>query len=317
MGRDVTADKTPLLQNAEQNIGNSAEILPQVGPLGPLVNTGTCLPDTNPARLLDLSGGSAAGQTTSIVMTVSRIVGSSNPHPGYPGPITGIIEFGSGGRSTRVEFDMPIGPFLGSILAALPATEPQDGVVIVTVPTSTLRAYTRYDNRLIAPVLNFTAPTSLAQIQGKGFIGPGGPVLIPTIPPTVTPAEPVLTKAMTAYFTRHYSAAYRTLYCFVATLGGAGFDLALVSSIPSPGLSPVYYCLPAFAKTVQILRRPVTTNLTVTLNNGLVDVDQFSVVAGSQSPIVKLPGGIGIITIQSVGAADTVSHLAISCEVGV
>src|SRR5271157_1896161 len=147
-----------LLDNAEQNIGNSVVLQPQVGPGGPLVPSLTTIPETNPARILDLSGPSEKGQTTTVVMTAARILGAANPNPGLPGPITGIIEFGNGGRFSRIEFDIPIGPFAGSLTMASSAVEPQDGCAIVTVPTSVLRAYARYDNLLIAPVLGTGSP---------------------------------------------------------------------------------------------------------------------------------------------------------------
>ena len=89
----------------------------------------------------------------SIVFTAARVVGASNPNPGYAGPITGLVEFGNGGRFTRVEFDVPLGPYLGTFQGAAVASEPQDGGVIVTVPTGVLRAYARYDNLLVQPIL--------------------------------------------------------------------------------------------------------------------------------------------------------------------
>jgi hypothetical protein len=310
MGRDTTADTKPLLMDAEQNIGNSAIVMPQVGM--PLPYSPTVIPQTNPARILQLTGGSARGQTISIVMTASRLVGSQNPNPGFPGPITGIIEFGNGGRFTKVEFDVPIGPFLGTISQAADATEPQDGGVIVTVPTGVLRVYARYDNLLLAPVLGTNAPLSPADL------GPGGP--IPGIIPT--PAEPVQTKAMSAYFSRHFARAYKTLYCYCANpVLPAAIVVGDPAIVPLPGLS--FFCLPAFARSVKILRlqRPVTTNelpaMTAYLHNGIRLTDKIDIPAGVSSPDIKVEGNENIIGLVSKTAADAVTFLALSCEIGV
>jgi len=170
--------------DADQNIGNSALLQPQQGAAA------TTIPNTNPDRILQLSGPSKRAQTTSIVFTASRVVGANNPNPGYAGPITGILEFGNGGRFTKVEFDVPLGPFLGTFQGAAAASEPQDGGVIVTVPTGVLRAYARYDNLLVQPLLGL--PTqSMAQNLKVPFVGPGGPILPPAPPAQQAPAEPV------------------------------------------------------------------------------------------------------------------------------
>lgn len=326
MGRDLTADKKPLLMDADQNIGNSAIVPPEIGP-GPTTPGGTTTPITNPPRLLLLTGGSAVGQTTSVVFTASRLNKSpTNPNPGFAGPITGILEFGNGGRSTRVEFDVPVGPFIGSQTKVIDASEPQDGGVIVTVPTGVLRAYVRYDNRLIAPtlltdVINFPYPRSLAQIQGVFFIGPGGPVSFPRVPPdNFFPAEPIQAKAMAAYFSRHTSKVYKTLYLYVANLGGMGATPVTVSSTVAPApLQAVQYCLPAFTRSVKVLRLPISAALTCILNNGVNDIDQINIAAGTSAPTIPIIGNENIISLQSLTntLADQVISLALVCEIGI
>lgn len=310
MGRNTDADSTPLLKNAEQNIGNSETILPQVGPV-------TTIPITNPQRIIDLGGGSAAGQTTSVVVTVSRIVGEQNPNPGYPGPITGVIEFGNGARFTRAEFDVPVGPFLGSTQQAAVATEPQDGGIIITVPTGVMRVYTRYDNLLIAPLLNFpTTTVCLADVQGVPRQGPGGPVTLPTTPSTIIPPEPVLAKAMVSYFSRHFSRAYKTIYCYVGKVGGMGSIQVLVSSV-SPSINPCSYTLPAFARSLKVQRLPLTSALTLQLSDGINIVNQYDIPAGSSAPEIQLTGRENIALLQSKTINDTVYLLALACEVGI
>lgn len=290
MGRDQTAPTSPLLKGqGEQNIGNSEIVRPQDG-------AATVIPQTNPPRIIRLEGGSGAGQTTSIVMTGSRIVGPQNPNPGFPGPVTGVIEFGNGGRFTRVEFDLPTGPYVGTIppVGISNAVEPQDGGVIVTVPTAVVRAYARYDNQLLAPVLNTTPPLSLAQQMGVPVVGPGG-----------QPSEPVLVKAMAAYFSKTRSKVYKTLYCYVGAAGTPAIQVA------------ASYCLPAFAKTVKVLRFPLSAVLEIRLSDGIRSVDEYLTVAGTSFPELEVVGQEKVVSITSRTAGDSITFLALACEVGV
>jgi hypothetical protein len=320
MGINRTADKRPLLEDAEQNIGNSATVLPQSG-------SATVIPQTNPARILDLAGGSAAGQTTTITMTVSRIIGAENPNPGFPGPITGVIEFGNGGRFTRIEFDIPVGPFFGNINEASNAVEPQDGIVMVTVPTSTVRAYARYDNLLLAPVLGTNPPMSHAQLSGVPVIGPGGPLLVadpadPNNPAAnfIVEAEPLLVKAMAAYFTKTRSKVYKTLNCYIANETNNPAPQPIQIGTPTaaavagyPGVN--FWALPAFTKRVKILRFPDTTGLNVFLHDGVRPVDFIQIAGGPTAPEFDVVGNQCIIGISS-GAA-TVTMLKLVCEIGI
>lgn len=289
---------------AEQNIGNSiASLQPQAG-------GATVIPQTNPERILMLSGPSSAGQTTSIALTASRIVpGPNNPSPGFPGPITGIIEFGNGGQFTRAEVDIPIGPFAGRTQAAIPGIEPQDGGVIVTVPTGVLRVYARYDNQLIQAPLGL--PTlSLAQKAGKPFVGPGGPT---TIGPTIIPAEPVQVKAMTAYFSRHTSRVYKTNYCYIGTYTNGGTK----TYITLDGIDS-QFCVPPFARQLKVMRQPITAAIDVNLyDNAFNLLDSIAIPSGS-APLIPLLGNEIIVWIQSHDSvADVVYLLALCYEIGI
>ena len=335
MGRNTTADKTPLLDDAEQNIGNSAIVQPQAG------SAGTVIPQIIKDRIIQLQGGSAAGQTTTVVMTASRIVGADNPSPGFPGPITGVIEFGNGGRSTKVEFDVPVGPFDGSINQASNAVEPQDGAVVVTVPTSVVRAYARYDNLLLAALLGTDPPISQAQAAGVVPVGPGGPLwcaIIPTPPPPpapqsiLVPPEPVMVKAMAAYFSKAVSKVYKTLNCYITSETTA-------PAVPPPdALPPVaifingtgaaqiagyanysFWVLPTLTKRVKILRFPDTTALDVLLHDGVRPVDYIEITAGT-APTIDIVGNqniIGITTSTASHGSNKVSMLKLVCELGI
>ena len=292
---------------AEQNIGNGFILQPQSG-------GATIIPQTNPERLLMLTGPSSAGQTTSIVLTASRIVGPNNPYPGFPGPITGVIEFGNGGQFTRVEVDVPIGPFAGSILQAAVATEPQDGGIIITVPTGVLRVYARYDNNLIQSPINIGS-TSIAQFQSTllhpiPFIGPGGPKSIGG--PFPVPAEPVQVKAMAAYFSRHTSKVYRTQYLYVGDCT-TGFPY----TIP---ISGYFVCIPPFARSLRVLRFPsvaMTVNLYDNTNPIQPLEDAIPVPAGA-SPIIPLSGTETIVRIATPSPlTNLIGLLALCYEIGI
>ena len=293
---------------ADQNIGNGSVIQPQDGPA-------TVIPQGNPERILMLSGPSTAGQTTSIALTASRIVGPQNPSPGYPGPITGVIEFGNGGQFTRVEVDVPIGPFVGATTNPAPASEPQDGGIIVTVPTGVLRVYARYDNQHIQPQLGFPV-RSLAQSWGVPFIGPGGPTNTGGSPPIIWPAEPVLVKAMAAYFSRHTSKVYRTNYCYV---GDDSTGIPVDVAISGPRGT---YCIPAFARSLKVLRTPYTAHLGVFLSDNMGhDMDFIDIPPSGGvvlTPIIPLIGTETIVRVLSVNPViDKVSMLALCYEIGI
>jgi hypothetical protein len=312
MGRATHEPKHLLDVDAEQNIGNSVNLQPQDGggPVG-----GTTTPQTNPERLLMLSGPSRTAQTTSVVFTCARLTGyASNPSPGWAGPVTGIVEFGNGGRSTRVEFDVPVGPYIGALQGAASNTEPQDGGVLVTVPTGVLRAYARYDNRLIQPVLGQNPPIALAQLLGMSFVGPGGPVAANAGPNFAFPAEPVLVKAMAAYYTRHYAKLYKTQYCYVSAVGAAPIFI-------DPAANQALYCVPAFARSVRVLRHPITSAMVVRLYDGLYgdpNIEPLDVVAvtASTSPKIPIVGNMNIISVSSAAGTDVVKSLALCYEIG-
>lgn len=332
MGVNRNADNTPLLMDAEQNIGNSAIIRPQAG----AYPSGTVIPQTNPERILNLgAGGSASGQTMTIAVTATRILyGEQNPNPGLPGPITGVVEFGNGGRSTRVEFDVPVGPFAGRFESASSAIQPQDGVVEITVPAGALRVYARYDNLLVAPLLGTDPPLSQAQWTTQNgvpvpFIGPGGPLQIqnPAPPPNnlIIGSEPILVQAMATYFGRAptHSRVYKTLNLYLSpeTLLPPPTDI-LIGSPPVRTVAGFgnfnFWALPPYTKRVKLLRFPNTANLAVILHDGIRPVDYFTTGAGNSFPEFDVDGGEIIIGISSQNdAANAVHMLKLICEVGI
>jgi hypothetical protein len=313
---------------AEQNIGNGTVLQPQPG-------GATVIPQTNPERILMLSGPSSAGQTTSVALTASRIVGQANPNPGFPGPITGVIEFGNGSQFTRVEVDIPIGPFAGAFQAASPAIQPEDGGIIITVPTGVLRVYARYDNNLIQPMLQNTVGQpiqSLSQYYKRPFfIGPGCPAALGSgtvlpnqaAPPIV--AEPVLVKAMAAYFSRHTSKVYKTQYLYVADkaviVPGPSaipttkqLDASITLAANSQGNPVAYFCIPPFARTLKVFRQNDTSVVKVFLFDNNFNKLEVYTVASGPSPIIPLTGNE---TIVGLVITDPVWLLALGYEIGI
>ena len=308
---------------ADQNIGNGVIVRPQAGPA-------TVIPQTNPDRILMLSGPSGAGQTTSVVLTVSRIVGDSNPDPGFPGPLTGVIEFGNGGRDTKIEIDLAVGPFAGTLDQASNAVEPQDGITIVTLPTGVLRVYARYDNQLLAPVLGYNGQTH-AQLSGipvNQIVGPGGPITLanpapPPAPPTiVVPSEPVLVKAMAAYYAKARSKAYKTVNCYLSAAGALGTSIrvgTLANGQPMltvggyPGYA--FYTLPSSTRSVKVLRFPDASAMSVLLHDGIRPVDYIQIPGGPTAPVINVIGNENIIGLTS--GSDHIQMLKLVCEIGI
>jgi hypothetical protein len=348
MGRNVTADKTHLLMDEEQNIGNSVILLPQAAsyppgyasnpapPVLPLI--GTVIPQTNPERILNLNaGGSAVGQTMTVAISATRLLqGLQNPYPGFPGPITGIVEFGNGGRFTRVEFDVPIGPFAGLFTSASSAIQPQDGVVIITVPAGALRVYARYDNLLIAPLLGTDPPISQAQwttLNGipVPFVGPGGPLLVQNASGpgnSIIPAEPVLVQAMATYFGRAptHSRVYKTLNMYISQESlNAPPPIAPAIQIGNPPVRTVagfgsfnFWALPPYTKRIKLLRFPNAADLAVILHDGIRPVDFFTTGASNSFPEFDIDGSEIIIGISSQNSGNNaVTMLKAICEVGI
>jgi hypothetical protein len=259
------------------------------------------------------------------VFTVTRILrGSENPNPGFAGPITGIVEYGNGGRDTRIELDVPVGPFAGSINEATSAIQPQDGIVTVTVPTGVVRAYLRYDNLLLAPLIGSNPPVSHAQLSGVPVIGPGGPLLClnPNPPPVniTIPAEPVLVKAMASYFTKPRSRVFKTLNCYLSTETNAPAPTPI--QIGTPTITQIagfngyaFWALPAFTKKVKVLRFPDSAALTVFLHDGIRPVDFINIAGGSTAPEIEVLGNQNLIGISS--GVGQITLLKLVCEIGI
>ena len=311
-----------LLDDAENNVGNATTLNPQVLPGTPW--NYTTIKQATPPRVLNLTAASHNGQSMTVVMTAAR----SNQNAGVAGPITGILEFGNGTQNTRIEFDIPFGPFVAqSLYGVLPGTQPEDGGAAIQIPTGIIRAYARYDNVYITPnILNvaFGSPGSpFALPPGPpGFPPPSGPFppnyvstsqLAGSPQPGSTPAQ---IKAFGAYYGRVHSKLYRTLYLYN---GDTTAPVTFGNPVQSINLDMIY-SIPPFAKSVQVIRTPfnasmiaLLTDLTAISGSGL---GGYIPIPGGQSPIIPIVGNQTAIGITSAGAGDRVSAVSLVFEIG-
>ena len=75
-------------------------------------------------------------------------------------------------------------------------------------------------------------------------------------------------------------------------------------------------CIPAFARSVKVLRYPITASLTFRLYDGINQLDEISVPSGS-SPTIEIVGTETILNITNLPPADPVSFLALCYEIGI
>jgi hypothetical protein len=296
-----------LLDDAENNVGNAVVLEPQVLPAVPLPGVPyTVVPQSgaNNSRLLNLTSASKTGQSITVIVTAAKLPGQS----GLTGPYTAIAEFGNGTVSTRVEFDVPFGPFISrSLVGSSPDNQPQDSGAIIQLPTGILRLFARYDNAFVTP-----------ELAGFAFGGPGSPVPIPAVsgpfPPNASPV-PLTTKAFAAYFGRIHTKLFKTQYVYT---GDPGFPVSffyLVGGNPFPA----FYCVPPFAKSVRVVRIPQTAammlNLVDTSAIGL-PAESYNIPSGV-SPVIPIEGNETVIMLQSAtgGGADKVSFVKLVYEI--
>lgn len=300
---------TRLLDDAENNIGNATRIDPEILPAGQNY-TGIPQPLANNARLLNLTASSKSGQSITVVITAARIPGQL----GFVGPLTGILEFGNGTTTTRTEFDVPSGPFIGSAALDQPGDQPQDSGAVVQVPTGVLRAFARYDNAFLTPTINGSV------FGGSGSLPIANPFAVPYAP-NLTTAGPLAVKAFSAYFGRIHTKLYKTQYLYT-TDGASTTSSFYYNTVGNPGPR---YCIPPFAKSVRLVRMPQTAAMTITLDDGLPGLpvtpqifsETYAIPSGI-APIIIIDGQKKFITIKSAssGANDAVSAVMLVYEIG-
>jgi len=279
-----------LLDDAENNVGNATMLFPEVLPPGQLFTT---VKQSNPPRVLNLTADSKSGQSVTVVMTAARQTNAT----GTSGPVTGIIEFGNGTQFTRVEFDVPIGPFTGNAFAVAPGTQPDDSGAVIQVPTGIVRAYFRYDDAYLTP-----------ELAGYAFGGPGSPAFpLPAGAGPIAPggSTPLLVKAFANYFGRHHTPLYKSLYLYRTNTVDIQFGAF--------GAQPTY-SIPPFAKTIQIVRTPNTSAMVLVLSDQVAD-ETYAIPSGP-APIIPVTGNQYTFSVYSAAPADTVGVVKAVFEIG-
>jgi hypothetical protein len=291
---------TRLLDDGENNVGNSIILAPQTPPAGG--DFTTVRQDAINGRILNLTAESKTGQSITVVMTAAR---TAEDRSGVAGPITGIIEFGNGTQSTKIEFDIPVGPYVGNIRASSAGSQPEDSGAVIQVPTGIIRAYARYDNAYITP-----------ELGGFAFGGPGSPAF-PLFPgagpfsPNSRLAIPVRVKAFADYFGRHHTKLYKTQYVYI---GDATLPMTF-SGI---------YAIPPFAKSVQVIPSP-EVSMTVLITDSIpigsaavngITFDERYVIPASTYPVIPIDGNDTLIQLRGTAVGDTVTGLKLVYEIG-
>ena len=288
-----------LLDDAENNVGNSVILQPQNLP----PPSYTAQPDKNPPRILNLTANTNTGQNVTVVMTAAIQAGGVS----VAGPITGIIDFGNGTQFTSVFFDIPIGPYVGSVNGgSIPNDQPQDSGAVIQVPSSIVRAYARYDNEFLTP-----------EVDGFVFGSPRSANPLPAIsgpfPVGVPAASPILVKAFANYFGRIHSKLYKTQYLY------KGNFAAPISFFDNPiTQAPTAYFAPPFAKTVRLLRAPFSAAMTLVVGDQLGYNSTYNIASNTNSPVIEIDGNAHVIFVSSatVNPADEVCAVSLVYEIG-
>ena len=136
-----------LSDQASLNLGTLFSVPPQPeGSLG-LSKFG------QPVRLLNIEGQDADSETITITLQNEAIFLEPTSVP-VPGPVIGIVEFGTGSGYARIEFDLPssvggpapnsaiVGTDLGDIF-----TPQKNNAITLVLPASSIRAFARNDSQ--------------------------------------------------------------------------------------------------------------------------------------------------------------------------
>lgn len=325
----INRSHSKLLDDADMNIGNQVPLLG-----GWLSTQMISSPNQNPDRIINLAAESNTAQMVTVALAAftNPPLNQDSGLSSLAGPLTAIIEFGNGAQTTKAEVDVPVGQTLNIVNTSNAA----DGGTLVTVPAGTLRVYGRNDSNLITPSASFNGsiqfgnPNSGDPAHGsnnipRGF-GPWWANFFGGGLPNTSQVSPVpaTMKAMATYFTRPSGQRTRntkTIWVY-NSLPDNGVDIVGAAG------QPAIYFIPAFAKSVRVLRNSCpdgdvsagpACSVTLTIYDQTLitqyPIETFAIAAGAASPTFEIPMSavaVGVLT----GTALT-NSFALEFEIGI
>jgi len=215
------------------NLGSLFEIKPKPDGLTGLNKFG------DPVRILNIEGSDADSETVLITLQNETVFLNQTAMP-VPGPVVGIVEFGTGSGFARIEFDIPspVGgpapnqPSGGTSDIFVPQ---KNNVVTLCLPASSIRVFARNDAQI--GMLNaFNTTTVNVNNASRN--------------------TPAMIRCHAAYGKSNMVRERVTRQYYIA--GTAG---------PSLGVTSIIIGLPAFAKRVSFPRVPVSQTIDVSFGS--------------------------------------------------
>jgi hypothetical protein len=133
----------------------------------------------------------------------------------------------------------------------------------------------------------------------------------------------VLVKAASAYFSKPRSKVYKTVNCYLTseTTSNPSPDYVQMGAAAPPGYAGypgyAFFALPAFTRSVTVLRFPNTAALNFLVHDGIRPVDYVQLAASAPAPVITILGTENIIGVSSPTSGDKVSMLKLVCEIGI
>lgn len=296
--------KTRLLDDADQNIGNSQQV--------DCSNSIIVEPISNPPRIINLDAKSDTGQTACVAIAAQTIPQAQGTVASFAGPLTAILEFGNGSVSQKVEIDVPIGRVQDF---RSPASIKQ-GQVIASVPAGTLRVYGRNDGNLITPSQNQLIGFPPGSVQfGLAILGNiprNFGSWTPTTPNIYGPPSAVIQAAATYFALGGPTTGPRNTKT-IWVWNGIGIQVRVNLGIL--GFFPALYWIPALAKSVKLIRLPTTDAFTVDIVDQAGNMESYTVAGGATDTFHPLPGGALMIGLTSNGANTTSCALVFEIDI--
>lgn len=244
-----------------------------------------------PVRILNIEGTDADSETILITLQNEAVfLGQSQANVPVPGPVTGIVEYGTGSGFARIEFEIPSpvgGPSpnqAGGVGINTNIFVPQkNNVVSLCLPASSIRVFARNDAQI--GFLTAFDTTTVNALQASRN-------------------TPAMIRVHAAYGKANMVREKVVKQYFVAGPAADGADL--------PALSTIIIGIPAFAKRVAFFRLPVSQALNVTFNT-YYTAGNTGVIAipGGDFSYYDLPPHVSGIAIQNPGPASYGSLAAV------